>query len=89
MEPKFTQFIKEHLYLSNVSLRTIEWYEQSLRWLNAEQPSDRDTKAMSSELNVLQRLQQMLYRPRKPVELPEIMENFGNRKCLAERRKES
>ena len=46
MESKFTQFIKERRYLTNVSPRTIEWYEQSLRWLNTESPTDADLKSV-------------------------------------------
>jgi integrase/recombinase XerD len=45
-EPKFTQFIKERKYLSNVSSRTIEWYEQSLSWLNTASPTDADLKSV-------------------------------------------
>jgi integrase/recombinase XerD len=44
MQPRFTQFSKERQYLTNVSPRTIEWYEQSLRWLNTAQPSEGDLK---------------------------------------------
>jgi len=41
----FVQFIKERQYLTNVSPRTIEWYEQSLRWLPSESPTADDLKA--------------------------------------------
>ena len=41
---KFEQFAKEKQYLLGVSPRTIEWYQQSLRWLNTESPSDEDLK---------------------------------------------
>ena len=41
---KFQLFIKEKRYLLNVSPRTEEWYNQSLRWLTTEQPSDQDLK---------------------------------------------
>jgi hypothetical protein len=40
----FEQFIRERKYLSNVSLATIEWYRQSLRWLGTEQPSQERLK---------------------------------------------
>jgi integrase/recombinase XerD len=40
----YSQFIKERLYLSNVSLETIEWYKQSLAWLGTESPTDSDLK---------------------------------------------
>ena len=36
----FDQFIKERLYLQNVSPRTIEWYEQSFKWLDTPTPDD-------------------------------------------------
>jgi hypothetical protein len=39
------QFIKERQYLFNVSPATIEWYEQSLRWLGTESPTADDLKA--------------------------------------------
>lgn len=35
----FQQFIRERQYLQNVSPRTIEWYENSFRWLPCETPS--------------------------------------------------
>jgi integrase/recombinase XerD len=35
----FQQFIRERQYLHNVSPRTIEWYENSFRWLPCETPS--------------------------------------------------
>ena len=38
------QFIKERQYLSNVSPATVEWYKQSLRWLDTESPTDSDLK---------------------------------------------
>jgi integrase/recombinase XerD len=40
----FSQFIKERKYLGNVSPATIEWYEQSLRWLGAESPTESQLK---------------------------------------------
>lgn len=39
------QFIQERRYLSNVSLATVEWYKQSLRWLGTESPTADDLKA--------------------------------------------
>jgi integrase/recombinase XerD len=36
------QFIRERQYLHNVSPRTIEWYENSLRWLPNDSPSQSD-----------------------------------------------
>ncbi len=38
------QFIQERQYLANVSPATLEWYEQSLRWLGAEAPTVDDLK---------------------------------------------
>jgi integrase/recombinase XerD len=40
------QFVKERLYLKNVSPRTIEWHEQSLKWLGIEDPTEDDCKAV-------------------------------------------
>jgi len=39
MLPMFEQFIRERLYLKNVTPRTVEWYRESLRWLPCESPS--------------------------------------------------
>jgi integrase/recombinase XerD len=39
---KFEQFIKERQYLTNVSAATVEWYEQSVTWLDDESPTDAD-----------------------------------------------
>jgi len=44
--PKFEQFIKERQYVTNVSASTVEWYEQSLKWLNIESPTETDIKAL-------------------------------------------
>jgi integrase/recombinase XerD len=44
--PKFQQFIKERQYVTNVSASTVEWYEQSLKWLNIESPTEADIKAV-------------------------------------------
>lgn len=40
----FDRFLKERLYLKNVSPRTIEWHEQSLNWLGAEHPTETDLR---------------------------------------------
>jgi integrase/recombinase XerD len=37
--PNFEQFIRERIYLHNVTQSTVEWYRQSLRWLGTESPS--------------------------------------------------
>lgn len=42
----FEQFIRERRYLKNVSPRTIEWYENSFRWLPCETPSQEQLNAM-------------------------------------------
>jgi integrase/recombinase XerD len=44
--PKFEQFIKERQYITNVSDSTVEWYRQSLKWLNIESPNEADIKAV-------------------------------------------
>ena len=44
MQPRFEQFTRERQYLTNVSPRTIEWYEQSLKWLRTETPTESDLK---------------------------------------------
>jgi len=46
MTNRFEQFLKERLYLNNVSPRTIEWHTQSLKWLAVEQPTADDLKAL-------------------------------------------
>jgi integrase/recombinase XerD len=46
MNSRFEQFCKERLYLKNVSPRTIEWHQQSLKWLAIEQPTADDLKAL-------------------------------------------
>jgi integrase/recombinase XerD len=40
----FQKFSKEKQYLLGVSPATIEWYEQSLKWLPSENPSQSDLK---------------------------------------------
>jgi integrase/recombinase XerD len=37
----FKQFIRERQYLHNVSPRTLEWYENSFRWLPCEAPTQK------------------------------------------------
>src|SRR5215469_14564371 len=37
--PTFQQFIRERQYLQNVTPATVEWYNNSLRWLDSEAPS--------------------------------------------------
>jgi len=44
MNKRFELFMKERLYLNNVSPRTIEWHEQSLKWLGVENPTEDDCK---------------------------------------------
>ncbi len=41
---KFEQFIQERRYLQNVSERTVQWYNESLKWLRVEEPTDTDLK---------------------------------------------
>ena len=44
MKEKFEQFIRERKYLSNVTPATVEWYTQSLQWLETESPTESDLK---------------------------------------------
>lgn len=46
LQPKasFSQFLKERRFLSNVTPSTVEWYTQSLRWLQTDDPTDADLK---------------------------------------------
>jgi integrase/recombinase XerD len=44
VENRFEQFVKERLYLTNVTPATAEWYRQSLAWLGVESPTDGDLK---------------------------------------------
>jgi len=39
-------FIKGRQYVTDVSGSSAEWYEQSLKWLNIESPTDADIKAV-------------------------------------------
>ena len=41
---QFDRFIPERRYLTNVSPRTLEWYEQSLAWLGTENPTGAELK---------------------------------------------
>lgn len=41
---KFEQFIKERQYLQNVSPRTVQWYNESLKWLRVEEPNEAELK---------------------------------------------
>jgi len=45
MTSRFEQFIKERTYLKNVSPRTAEWHEQSLKWLKTKEPTEDELKA--------------------------------------------
>ena len=38
----FEQFIRERRYITNVSPRTIEWYRESFKWLQIENPTHSD-----------------------------------------------
>ena len=46
LHPKCEQFIKERQYLLNVSPSTLEWYRQSLSWLETEEPTEDLLKCM-------------------------------------------
>lgn len=41
----FESFIKERQYLQNVSPRTIEWYQESFKWLHTPKPTQADLKS--------------------------------------------
>jgi integrase/recombinase XerD len=41
----FEQFIKERQYLQNVSPRTIQWYEESFKWIANPNPTKDDLKS--------------------------------------------
>jgi integrase/recombinase XerD len=41
---RFSQFTRERQYLHNVSLSTLGWYKDSLKWLPSESPSQDDLK---------------------------------------------
>jgi hypothetical protein len=38
-------FMKQRKFLHNVSFRTIDWYEQSFKWLGRSEPTESGTKA--------------------------------------------
>jgi hypothetical protein len=40
----FEQFIKERQYLQNVSPRTIQWYQESFKWLDNPNPNKAELK---------------------------------------------
>jgi integrase/recombinase XerD len=42
----FEQFIKERQFISNVSLRTVEWYRQSFAWLDTPEPTSDQLKSL-------------------------------------------
>jgi len=42
----FEQFIKERQFISNVSLRTVEWYRQSFAWLDTPEPTNDQLKSL-------------------------------------------
>ena len=44
MGPLLARFIPERKYLRNVSPRTIEWLEQSQKWLGLEQTTEPDLR---------------------------------------------
>lgn len=46
MAGRFDQFLKERLYLQNVSQRTVEWYRQAFAWLCTEEPTQDDLTRM-------------------------------------------
>lgn len=46
MTAEFEQFIKERQFISNVSPRTVEWYRQSLAWLDNPEPTNDQLKAL-------------------------------------------
>jgi len=41
----FQQFIRERQYLANVSPATVSWYENSLKWLPSESPTQEELKS--------------------------------------------
>ena len=52
MLPRHEQFIKEREYVNNVSPATIQWYEQSLCWLNTESPTTEDIRHLVMQLEL-------------------------------------
>ena len=46
MLPKFELFIRERLYLHNVTPAMISWYTEAFKWLPSESPSLDELKNM-------------------------------------------
>jgi integrase/recombinase XerD len=46
MTEQFEQFIRERQFISNVSLRTVEWYRQSFAWLDNPDPTNDELKSL-------------------------------------------
>jgi integrase/recombinase XerD len=44
MLPRFEQFIRERLYLTNVTPATVEWYKHSFKYLATESPTEDELK---------------------------------------------
>jgi integrase/recombinase XerD len=44
--PKFEQFIRERLYLHNVSPTTVSWYTHNFKWMPSESPTEDELKLM-------------------------------------------
>jgi integrase/recombinase XerD len=44
MGARFEEFIRERQYLANVTPATIAWYNNCLKWLRTESPSQEDLK---------------------------------------------
>jgi integrase/recombinase XerD len=42
---RFSEFIRERQFLSNVSASTLEWYKHSFKWLDTDAPTQEDLKA--------------------------------------------
>jgi len=43
---RFTSFLREKLYLENVSTNTLRWYRHALKWLPCENPDESQLKEM-------------------------------------------
>jgi integrase/recombinase XerD len=50
---KHEEFIKEKQYLLNVSPATVDWYRQSLRWLDTESPDGAELKSSDTPCGTL------------------------------------
>lgn len=46
MFEQFKQFIKDRQFISNVSPRTVEWYRESLKWLDNPEPTQDELKSL-------------------------------------------